>query len=238
MFHYAKQDDILSWSWGPISALHFPSRLAIEAVTFLQTRNGERKRALDVGCAVGRTSFELSHSFSHVVGIDYSHAFVRACETLLHGETLPFDRYDEGEIVKRLYAKADASKNCEIVFQQGDACHLNPELGKFDCVVAANLIDRLPEPKLFLQGIKDFVEPGGLLLLTSPFTWMEQFTPKKNWLGGYAADAPKTFDVVCQILLPDFDLVQTKDMPFFIREHARKNQWSVAHASFFIRKQN
>jgi hypothetical protein len=44
-----------------------------------------KTRALDIGCAVGRACFELSRDFDSVVGIDYSHAFVDACNALKAG---------------------------------------------------------------------------------------------------------------------------------------------------------
>jgi hypothetical protein len=34
----------------------------------------------------------------------------------------------------------------------------------------------------------------------------------------------------------DFQLLQTLDLPFLIREHARKYQWSVAQASCWLRR--
>jgi hypothetical protein len=34
----------------------------------------------------------------------------------------------------------------------------------------------------------------------------------------------------------DFTLHERKDLPFLIREHARKFQWSVAEATIWIRK--
>jgi hypothetical protein len=37
-------------------------------------------------------------------------------------------------------------------------------------------------------------------------------------------------------LLPRFDHRLTKDLPFLIREHARKFQWSVAQATLWERK--
>ena len=40
------------------------------------------KRALDVGCAVGRSAFELARHFEEVVGVDYSAAFIRRCQEL------------------------------------------------------------------------------------------------------------------------------------------------------------
>lgn len=59
----------------------------------------------------------------------------------------------------------------------GDACNL-PDLGKFGCVFAANLICRLPEPADFYSRLPDLVVPGGLLFITSPYTWLESYTEK------------------------------------------------------------
>ena len=58
-------------------------------------------RALDVGCGVGRSSFELAKHFKTVLGIDFSQAFVDRCNELKkHGQStycLP----SEGEIVEK-----------------------------------------------------------------------------------------------------------------------------------------
>ena len=45
-------------------------------------QEGVLKRALDVGCAVGRSTFELARDFEEVVGIDYSAAFIHRCQEL------------------------------------------------------------------------------------------------------------------------------------------------------------
>jgi hypothetical protein len=72
---------------------------------------------------------------------------------------------------------------------QGDACALPPGLGTFDAVLAANLLCRVPDPLACLQGIADALNPGGVLVLTSPFTWMEDYTAKCKWLGGRVDEA-------------------------------------------------
>jgi hypothetical protein len=45
-------------------------------------QNPVPSRALDIGCAVGRSSFELARGVKEVVGIDFSASFVRACNDL------------------------------------------------------------------------------------------------------------------------------------------------------------
>lgn len=63
-------------------------------------------------------------------------------------------------------------------FEQGDACDLRHDLGSFGCVLAANLICRLHSPFDFLRRLIDLVAPGGVLVITSPYTWLEDFTDK------------------------------------------------------------
>lgn len=48
----------------------------------MAVQEGVLKRALDVGCAVGRSTFELAREFEEVVGIDYSAAFIHRCQEL------------------------------------------------------------------------------------------------------------------------------------------------------------
>lgn len=54
--------------------------------------------ALDVGCAVGGTSFELSREFRHVVGIDFSQAFVDAANSMRATGRARFEFQIEGEL--------------------------------------------------------------------------------------------------------------------------------------------
>ena len=65
-----------------------------------------------------------------------------------------------------------------VEFQQGDACYLPLTLGRFDCVLAANLIDRLHTPQAFLDRLPYLITVGGILVLATPYTFMSKFTPK------------------------------------------------------------
>jgi len=74
-------------------------------------------------------------------------------------------------------------------------------------------------------------------VLTTPCTWMEEFTPKNKWLGGYLKDGKPvaTLQGVQEVLSGAFDLEQVGEEPFLIREHARKFQWTVAQTSVWKR---
>ena len=71
-----------------------------------------------------------------------------------------------------------------VEFRQGDAHNLKPQHTGYDLVLAANLIDRLYDPARFVADIGARVRPGGLLVILSPYTWLEEFTPRDKWLGG------------------------------------------------------
>jgi putative 4-mercaptohistidine N1-methyltranferase len=237
LFHYGTADEVLPWGGGPVSALDYPVRCVSECVdvTALQSC----ARALDVGCAVGRSTFELARHCAEAIGIDYSRRFVEAAEVLARDGVIAYQRADEGALATRLVASVPADIHRERVkFECGDAQALRDSLGSFDVVLAANLIDRLREPSKFLTRAPALVRSGGQLVITSPYTWLEEYTPANHWLGGFVENvvARTTLDGLTRSLSEHFTLAGTKDLPFLIREHARKYQWSVAQASIWRRK--
>jgi hypothetical protein len=119
---------------------------------------------------------------------------------------------------------------------------LPPDLVGFDAVLLANLLDRLPSPKACLGrmgGYMGLVRPGGLLVVMSPYTWMEQFTPIDAWLGGYERDgsALSSKEGIRAALGEAFELVTEENMPLLIREHARKYQYIVTNMTVWKRKE-
>ena len=63
-------------------------------------------------------------------------------------------------------------------FRVGDACWLDADLKEFGCVLAANLICRLQDPLMFLVRCASLVARGGILVITSPYTFMTEYTPE------------------------------------------------------------
>ncbi|MEM9079465.1 MAG: methyltransferase domain-containing protein [Verrucomicrobiota bacterium] len=216
LFHFAKPEDILPWNFGPKEALDYPVRVAEHF------SNTPVDRGLDIGCAVGRSTYEMSRNCSQVLGIDYSHAFANAAEEMKQGPR-QIPRLEEAHLTTDLSVtlpgNLDPSRS---TFEQGDAMHLREDLGTFDRILAANLICRLTEPKLFLDRLPALLKPGGELVLATPCTWLAEFTPPENWPQG------STLDWLKSQLSPHFNLLSETDEPFLIRETARKFQWTVA----------
>jgi len=82
------------------------------------------------------------------------------------------------------------------------------------------------------------VRPGGQLILASPYTWLPEFTTQEHWLGGgeQAGKEQTTLEALKIHLNADFALSAVKELPFLIREHARKFQWSMAQATVWRRR--
>ena len=89
---------------GPLP-LPIPSLLYLCFSHSLSTQEGLPSRALDIGCAVGRSTFELAREFDEVVGIDYSSAFIAKCQQLkITGES-DYTLTVEGDLVQRKTAR-------------------------------------------------------------------------------------------------------------------------------------
>jgi len=236
LFHYSSEREFLSYEFGPREALNFPARCARLCREFSSSAGPER--ALDLGCAVGRSTFELADFCRRVTGVDFSKKFIDAARTLKESGSMTCARREEGEITSpiRVAAPADIDRS-RVTFERGDARRLRSDLGVFDIVLAANLIDRLSDPVRFLKGLPSLVRSGGILVITSPYSWMEEFTPKNRWLGGVKRNgkAVKTLESLKHHLADAFSLAACRDMPFLIREHARKFQWCVAEATVWKR---
>jgi putative 4-mercaptohistidine N1-methyltranferase len=237
LFHYEMSARMLPPVVVHSCALNFPVRCVTEC---LDTRRLPRAaRALDLGCAVGRASFELARRCVEVVGIDYSQRFITTAGHLKKNGSFLFAYVEEGELTRPASAVVPANiKRQRVSFECGDATNLRRDLGTFDVVLMANLIDRLKDPKKCLAQLPRLLKPGGQLIITSPYTWLAEYTARKNWLGGFlrGSSRVKTFDALKKILSPDFQLLRRRDLPFLIREHARKFQLGVAEATVWLRR--
>jgi putative 4-mercaptohistidine N1-methyltranferase len=237
LFHYGRPEEILPWPNGPREALGYAERCVTECVD--ASALPAAARALDIGCAVGRSTFELARVCGEVIGIDQSARFIEAAQHLAKTGRLEYFHAEEGLIERASVAEIPAEIDRQRVrFMHGDALALPSDLGVFDVVLAANLIDRLAKPRLFLAQLGRLVASGGQLILTSPYTWLLDYTSIDEWIGGtVAADKEQqTLDGLVTALQNDFVLTATKELPFLIREHARKFQWSVAQATIWRRR--
>lgn len=220
---------------------NYPVHCAELCIQFMDKR--PRKKALDLGSAVGRSTFELAKGFDEAIGIDLSSRFIDAAQKLQNGENLTYFLHDEGELGREVEVSLSSLElnnlKSRVGFEVGDACNLSEHHCNYDLIFAGNLIDRVNNPAAFLNDLSHRIVPGGLLVISSPYTLLTEYTPKANWIGGLMVDGtPRTVLQGMQTLLaPHFQQIgQAMDVPFVIRETSRKFQHSVAEMSVWERR--
>jgi len=235
---YYTTDSIISqychfgWNDNSLGVENYPAACARIALEYMKDK--PRKKAFDIGCAIGRSTFELARGFDTVTGVDFSTRFIQEAEVLKQNAVLRYTMPTEGELENFHEVKLsdfDLDKEREKVdFWQADACNLKPIFKEYDLIFATNLLDRLYDPQKFLDSLSSKLNDGGMLILTSPYTWQEESTPKGKWIGGYKRDGENvtTIQGLEEILGTDFRLVDTRDVPFVIQETARKHQHTIA----------
>lgn len=228
------------WGENALGVENYPAHCARIAIEYMKDK--PKRKAFDIGCAIGRSTFELARGFDEVIGVDFSARFIQEAEALRKNGVLRYAMKTEGEL-ENFYEVNLADFDLEeerqkVSFWQADACNLKPIYKDFDLIFGGNLIDRLYDPKKFLDSLAARVNEGGLLILTSPYTWQEESTPKEKWIGGYKKDGESvtTLEGLQEILENDFVLIDTKDIPFVIQETARKYQYTIAQMTIWQRR--
>lgn len=234
-------DTVLSHPSRPDHALRFAQRSA-DLLTSVFRKNNPNKetiqlRALDVGCAVGGAAFQLAESFGEVHGFDFSVAFVNKANEIKNmndEDVLKFEVPVQGNLRRQNIAAVVPSKAArqKTSFVPGDATKLNElGLGKFDAVLCANLICRLPEPMKFLDDLQSSVNQDGVVLFLSPYSWLDEFTNKDKWL--QQGDKSSCEALKMEMKKRGFEPVHEENVPLIIREHERKYQYIVSHGLAF-----
>ena len=237
-FHFTPGKDLYSRKLQNVSeAFDFPIRLGQLFEKHYSTKAGKGKgRAMDLGCATGASVFEMSKHFEEVVGVDLSKAFISTANKMKATGKLEYEGPVQGDITIQRVATIDPTANVDACkFFVGDALNVDPALGTFDAVLAANLLCRVPHPRQLLDSFSNLVNKDGILVLVSPYSWWEGATPVSEWIGGVPGK-PSSEEQVKAILSKDFVLIEDHDEPFMIRDHIRRYQLGFSHCTIWRRK--
>ena len=194
------------------------------------------RRALDVGAAVGRVTLELAKDHEHAIGLDLSHALIRSAHEVQRSGCARYATQLEGNLEREHEVPVESLANAR--FLVGNALALPFSDKTFDTVVALNLVDRVPDPRKALDELARVSRQGGTLIIASPYTWLEEYTPQENWLGGFVGNQGpvRGIEAVREHLSYAFTSEEELRFPFFIPHHARSGQVGVALVQRFERK--
>lgn len=123
---------------------------------------------LDVGCSVGRYTFECGRS-GFAVGIDVNFEQLRLAAGFQRSGQISYTRKS-----RALYyedKKSGFKPNNNVLFLLADIHNPPFKMESFDFISALNLIDSVRFPFIALGQMDAMLKPGGTLLLSSPYTW-------------------------------------------------------------------
>mmetsp|Transcript_6587 Transcript_6587/g.9793 ORF Transcript_6587/g.9793 Transcript_6587/m.9793 type:complete len:669 (+) Transcript_6587:204-2210(+) len=216
--------------------LDFPKRCAKVLTNLFPSDSLKDKNALDVGCAVGGTSFALADAgFAKVVGIDFSEQFINIANKLAAGDPVSYRRSGIAGNTSPVTLKL--RQRDTVSFDVADACDKSKLLAvahsahKFDAIVCANLLCRLPDPRAFVDSLPDITNPEAVILFVSPYSWFTEYTPDTSkWYRGPS-------DIEEHMSNLGFELIYgPEEMPLLIRDHERKFQVVFSNALGFRRR--
>lgn len=149
--------------------------------------------ALDIGCSVGRLSFEMSRFHQRVVGVDTSFAFIENARKLLSEKRLSFDMIVEGMITERKECGLSGDWRYDRVeFIVADALALPFPSSHFNTVCSVNILEKVPNPLGHLMEVdRVLADRAGRFLFSDPFSWDESISPPDSWIGGNPDGANK-----------------------------------------------
>jgi SAM-dependent methyltransferase len=123
---------------------------------------------LDVGCSVGRYTFECSRS-GFAVGIDVNFNQLKLAAEFQRTGQITFSRKRRPLLSENKKSSFIPSNN--VLFLQADIHNPPFEMDSFDFISGLNLLDSVRYPLVALGQMDAMLKPGGTLFLSSPYTW-------------------------------------------------------------------
>ncbi|MEW6982438.1 5-histidylcysteine sulfoxide synthase [Colwelliaceae bacterium 6471] len=238
--HYENDVDIcqqLACHYGESLLGHenYASQLAQTVLNYTQQYQPNSSRLLDLGCNVGRISFELAQHFDHVDGVDFSARYIQYGVQLQQQLPVRYLIENEGDIVDynevELSTLNLAQTANKVHFSQGDISNLKSIYTQYDVVLVQGVLEKSYHPALFLNTVHQRLTPNGLLVVVSDYHFDEAQTDKSKWLGGIKINGENVtgFDGLYHKLNEKFELLAQQELTRVLKLNNRKFEMSTPH---------
>ncbi|MEM8550329.1 MAG: 5-histidylcysteine sulfoxide synthase, partial [Verrucomicrobiota bacterium] len=220
---------------------NYPEKIAQVCLNAMEGR--PRTRALELGCKVGRTSFELGVGFDYVLGLDPTARTIRIGVEMVDKGYTQWEIPKEGDLVdfRQAHLKdlgLDGSRG-KVEFMQADLSNMKDLYRDFDLILVNNLLERTYDPAKFLEGVHERLNDKGLLVIACTNDWREDFTQHPHWIGGYKDKTGEnviTRDGLAQQLDTFEEVAAPVDIPLALRRHARAYETYVTQVTFWQKR--
>lgn len=190
--------------------------------------------AIDLGCAVGRTSFELAKSVDDLIlGVDLNFAMLRTAAAILHQGRVTYPRRRVGIVFDKREFPVVLEGSSKVDFWACDATSLPFADESFSLAASLNVIDCVQSPYDHLKELGRILKPKGGALVSAPYDWNVNATPVEAWLGGHSqrSESQGASEVMLRSLLAggehpyaiqELELVsESEAVPWTLRLHDR-----------------
>lgn len=146
---------------------------------------------IDLGCSVGRSTFELSqHCDTPVLGIDTNFAMLRLAQRVLQKGVVRYPKRRLGVVYDRKEFNVEFDAVAQVDFWACDAQALPFASKSYGLVVGLQVLDSVSSPCGLLESIANMLQPGGSVILATPYDWSPQVTAIEAWIGGHSQRGP------------------------------------------------
>jgi len=141
---------------------------------------------LDLGCSVGRVSFELAkRSDDLVLGVDLNLPMLLLASRVMRGESVQYPHRRVGLVYEQREIPPMESRS-NVDFWACDALALPLAADTFSLAACFNVFDSVTAPIHLLDSLARIVKNDGHVLFATPYDWAPAATPPENWVGGHS----------------------------------------------------
>lgn len=203
---------------------------------------------IDMGCAVGRTTFELARACDEIIlGVDLNFGMLKTASTILEKGYVSYPRRRGGIAFEHRSFPAAFEKAAHVDFWVCDATALPVSGETFSAAVSLNVLDCAWSPYDHMKELGRMLMPGGNALVSTPYDWTTNATPVEAWLGGHSqrSDHKGASPAVLRSLLSggghphvleELELISEEDLPWTLRLHDRSVMEYLVHLMVIRKK--
>ncbi len=240
---YETDPEIILWcdsNWGShvCSIENYSLMLVNHLLPYLERI--KTRKALNIGCKTGRTTFELARYFNSVSGLDLTARLIRIATDMKEKGYIRYTKVEEGEVIsfveKQLWEFGLDDVSSKVEFMQADPSNLLSKYNGYDLIVAENVLSRTHDPREFLKILPGRLHRRGILVVADCFDWDEAYTPKENWIGGMRIDGEPVFSTQAlkDALSEHFECIALPvDLFQLLRKNSRTHQFRLIQVSIW-----